>query len=189
MGAFGARNERVLFGIVGRRAMTPSFSERAILVAIGSALLAGCPARSAPAAPPKPSAAAAPADGKRLCPSPAPSKSTDDTDPKLRASAAFEAGVICFNAGQFGRAADHFESSNAAAFHARTVYYLALSHDRIGSISLAVDYYEWFLRSSPNDAEQVTFAQNRVKQLRKLLPGGCTYSEKVGGVKCPPPQP
>jgi len=105
--------------------------------------------------------------------------------PRATAHAAFHRARVCFEKGEYEVAAAHFEAANKAFPHPSAAFNIALSYDWAGTLSLAVDAYEEFLRVS-KPGEDTEFARERIEFLRKGLPGGCTVSERLGGVKCPP---
>jgi hypothetical protein len=111
----------------------------------------------------------------------------DPTEPRARAKAAFERGMICARAGDYDLAAANFEAANKALPHPATTLNLAIAYDWAGKLSRAVDAYEEFLRVCLPSDEAVEFAIERIEHLRKGLPGGCTSSERIAGIKCPPP--
>ena len=112
----------------------------------------------------------------------------DDTQ-KARAHAAFQRGISCYRTGEYLLAAQHFELANQATIHAATTFNLALAYDAAGRTSRAIECYDLFLRLAHPSDDQYEFAYHRSRSLRAGLPGSCTIGEKVGGLKCPPPQP
>lgn len=104
--------------------------------------------------------------------------------PMDHAASEYRDGLSCFRAGAYLTAAEHFALANRTVFHPHTTFNLALSYDRAGMASRAIEQYEVFLTVNTEKSEKARFARQRIERLRAGLPSGCTGSEKIGGMNC-----
>lgn len=98
----------------------------------------------------------------------APVRAQDD-EGKVRAKAAFQAGVAAYGAGEYRDALGHFEEAQRLKPHPMVQVNIANCHDKLDQPVEAIAFYEKFLDAGQATAEQRKEVAEALKRLRGLV--------------------
>ncbi len=89
-------------------------------------------------------------------------------DPDVTAKQAYGRGAELFKNRRFTEAAAAFEEGNKLKPHPAFLYNLALTYRALGQPAKAIEYYEAYLRDSPDATDRASIEAAIVEERRKL---------------------
>jgi len=98
-------------------------------------------------------------------------------DPDVAAKQAYGRGAELFKNRRFTEAAAAFEEGNKLKPHPAFLYNLALTYRALGQPAKAIEYYEAYLRDSPDATDRASIEAAIVEERRKLPTAPLAKSE------------
>lgn len=98
-------------------------------------------------------------------------------DSDQAAKQAYARGAELFKNRHYSEAATAFEEGNRLKPHPAFLFNLALTYRALGQPNKAIEYYEGYLRESPNATDRATVEAAIAEEKRKLVTNSVTKTE------------